>query len=558
MAHKVRTHTRRVHHTQFAAKAVLWLFAGLTVAVLTGIVGYIFINGFYYKDIDDGPTLSAGEEIVPMEDGVSLRVLRPADLRLKTLDYQVLRQLVSGEQTYLGFMTGQNRNARVMVAGDRDFRKTLAEYLLLAPEELPVGRAADVAEFLDEHEGALVILPASASPPRGSRGVVVRQYSVVVHPFILELQAGRRLRVLLEDRKQQVSDLLTGAIATWSEVGGPSREIRPANPETGDPGEYQPLKVRPVLWSKDVSTSAAPPPPVIEAAGKAGVSTATYVSTVEEFIEALASNPASVGVIRTREALETELSIVPVERVRHTLNLRLATFTEAPSRSGAVGGLSYIIINTLVMVLFVIIIVTPIGVTAAVFFVEYSRQGPLVEILRVGTATLAGIPSIIFGLFGLVFFSELLRLKTGLLAGSLTLTIMILPTVIKTAEEALKAVPLPFREGSMALGATKLQTVFRVVLPAASPGILTGIILGIGRAIGETAALLFTMGSNLALIKSINSPMRVLSVHLYLLIRENISMANAFAAATILVIIVFLVNFTTTRLIRRLSRMNVG
>jgi phosphate transport system permease protein len=318
--------------------------------------------------------------------------------------------------------------------------------------------------------------------------------------------------------------------------------------------------VEPVLWATGLASPVAPAADVpgrVRADGEGPMvpEAAIVVESTDEFVEAIRSNRGAVGVMRTREAMQNELTIVPVERVRHRRNLRLSTLFEAPSRAGAVGGLSYIIVNTIVMVLFVIAICTPIGVSAAVFLVEYAKQGPLLKTLRVATDTLAGVPSIIFGLFGMVFFSEILRLQTGLLAGSLTLTIMILPTVIRTSEEALKAVPRPLRDGSLALGATKLQTIFRVVVPAASPGILTGMILGIGRAVGETAALLFTMGSNLAMVQSLNSPMRVLSVHLYLLIRENISLANAFAAATILVIIVFLVNFTTTRLIGRLNRM---
>jgi phosphate transport system permease protein len=187
--------------------------------------------------------------------------------------------------------------------------------------------------------------------------------------------------------------------------------------------------------------------------------------------------------------------------------------------------------------------------------VEYARQGRLLYYLRLGTDTLAGVPSILFGLFGMVFFAQVLGFQTGLLSGTLTLTLMILPTVIRTSEEALRSVPNALRQGSLAIGATKIQTIFRVVLPAATPGILTGMILGIGRAVGETAALLFTMGSNLAAIRSLNSPIRVLSVHLYMLIRENISMAHAFGTATTLVIIVFLVNFTTRRLIGRMNKM---
>jgi phosphate transport system permease protein len=201
-----------------------------------------------------------------------------------------------------------------------------------------------------------------------------------------------------------------------------------------------------------------------------------------------------------------------------------------------------------------LVFATPIGVAAAIYLVEYARQGFFVRILRIGTDTLAGIPSIIFGLFGLVLFSQILNLKTGLLAGTLTVTLMVLPTIVRTSEEALKTVSRDLREGSMALGSTKLQTIIRVVLPAAAPGILTGMLLAIGRAIGETAAVLYTIGSNMELLRGLNSPVRLLTIHLYMLIRESISIPNAFASATILVGIVFLVNYLTRRLISGRTR----
>jgi len=178
------------------------------------------------------------------------------------------------------------------------------------------------------------------------------------------------------------------------------------------------------------------------------------------------------------------------------------------------------------------------------------------EILRFGTETLAGIPSIIFGLFGFILFVMYLDIGVGLLSGTLTITFMILPTIIRASEEAIKSVPQAMRESSLALGATKWQTVVRVVVPAAIPGIMTGLILAIGRAVGETAALLFTMGSDYRLARDFLSSARVLSVHLYILVREGISFERAFATGTILIIIILLINFVTNKLIGRMVRMH--
>jgi len=223
-----------------------------------------------------------------------------------------------------------------------------------------------------------------------------------------------------------------------------------------------------------------------------------------------------------------------------------------------VGGISTIILNTLYMLLLTLVMAAPLGVAAAVYLVEYARQGPLVRVLRLGTETLAGIPSIIFGLFGMLFFVNMLHFGFGLLSGCLTLTLMILPTIVRTSEEALKSVPKSLREGSLALGATKLKTIVRVVLPAAAPGITTGLILGIGRAVGETAALLFTMGSDYKAAKGLFSSARVLSAHVYLLFAEGISFDRAFSTATVLIAVVLAFNLLAKLLVRRMGRNGAG
>lgn len=231
-------------------------------------------------------------------------------------------------------------------------------------------------------------------------------------------------------------------------------------------------------------------------------------------------------------------------------HLSLEFLTQEPENMGKDGGIFSIIITTVYLALFSLVIAAPVGVCAAIFLTEYAKEGPVVRLIRFGTESLAGIPSIIFGLFGYVFFVVFLKFKYSMVSGGLTLTLMILPTIIRTSEEAIKMVPRSYREGSLALGATKWQTIYKVVLPAAIPGILTGVILGIGRVVGETAAVIYTAGSSLGLPNSIWRPGRTMAVHLYILASEGLSKGNMYATATVLIITVLIINFAANRLIK--------
>jgi phosphate transport system permease protein len=220
-------------------------------------------------------------------------------------------------------------------------------------------------------------------------------------------------------------------------------------------------------------------------------------------------------------------------------------------------GIFNMLVTTVDIIGLTLVIAAPVGVFAAVYMVEYARPGKLVDIIRFTTESLAGIPSIIFGLFGFMFFGMLLGFKWSLLTGALTLSLTVLPTIIRATEEALKAVPDPYREGSLALGASKLYTLFRIVLPSAFPGILTALILSIGRIVGETAAVLFTAGIVYRLPKSILDSGRTLAVHLYLLATEGSSaaqVAQSDATAAVLVMLVLLINLLSNILGRGLSK----
>lgn len=200
------------------------------------------------------------------------------------------------------------------------------------------------------------------------------------------------------------------------------------------------------------------------------------------------------------------------------------------------------IINTVSMVLLALLFSVPFGVGAAIYLVEYAKKGNrLVELIRLTTETLTGIPSIIYGLFGMLFFVIALGWSYSMLAGAMTLAIMVLPTIMRTTEEALRCVPDSYREGSFGLGAGKLRTIFKIVLPAAMPGILSGVILSIGRIVGETAALIYTAGTMTG-VAGVTDSGRTLAIHMYVLSNEGLHKNEANATAVVLLIIVLMIN----------------
>ncbi len=222
--------------------------------------------------------------------------------------------------------------------------------------------------------------------------------------------------------------------------------------------------------------------------------------------------------------------------------LSLRFLLDYPREMGKEGGILPMIVGTLAVTLLGVLVATPLGVGTAIYLTEYTRETALTRVIRFGAECLAGIPSIIFGLFGFIFFVIKLQMGWSVFSGGLTLAVMILPTIMRTAEEAIRAVPDSYREASLSTGATLWQTVTQVVLPSAIPGIVTGIVLGVGRGVGETAAVIFTAGSSLHMPTSLFSPARTMAVHFYILAREGISMPNAYGTAAVLVIVILGIN----------------
>lgn len=228
---------------------------------------------------------------------------------------------------------------------------------------------------------------------------------------------------------------------------------------------------------------------------------------------------------------------------------------EAPSRAGRAGGISTTIVSTLYLTLMSLIIAVPIGVGSSIYLEEYARsRSKFARLVNLTAETLAGIPSIIFGLFGFVFFVIFLDLGWSILSGSLTFAIMILPTITRTAQEAILTVAHEYRENSLALGASKWQTISKIILPSALPGIVTGIILSIGRAVGETAAIILTAGSSLSMPISPADPARTMSVHLYILAIEGISTERAFGTALFIVVLIIIINYLANLSLKRLTQ----
>lgn len=215
------------------------------------------------------------------------------------------------------------------------------------------------------------------------------------------------------------------------------------------------------------------------------------------------------------------------------------------------------LINTVIMTVMALLLAVPLGIFSAIFLVEYAgKENKFVELIRLTTETLQGIPSIVYGLFGLLFFVTTLHWGMSLLAGAFTLAIMILPLIMRTTEEALKSVPDSYREGSFGLGAGKLRTIFRIVLPSAVPGILAGVILAIGRVVGETAALMYTSGTVAEIAGSVMSSGRTLALHMYALSSEGLHTDKAYATAVILLILVIGINSLSTIIAKKISKGN--
>ena len=231
----------------------------------------------------------------------------------------------------------------------------------------------------------------------------------------------------------------------------------------------------------------------------------------------------------------------------------LEFLTQEPSRMGRAGGIGPVILGTAIVTGLAVLVAAPVGVITAVYLTQYTREGRLTHAIRFGADCLAGIPSIIYGLFGFVFFAIWMKLGISILSGSLTLALMVLPTIIRTSEEAIRAVPDSYRDASYALGSTRWQMVTRVVLRCALPGIGTGVVLSIGRCLSETAAVMLTSGMALSVPRGLGDSVRTMALHFFQLAREgdDQARANAYATAAVLLLAILVINVLAYWTMRR-------
>lgn len=508
--------SRRLRMEERIAKGIIWFLAILTIVILAWIVGYLLVKGFRYNNhvsYDVTNSVEAQLDLSGLDEDVVFIIHHKT--RSRDIPVEGLRKLYNKvRKENWGFYNQQNLKVTPFAyEGAGLFSRTVKDFILKGSElddyRKNVEEVSSWEEMISQvgsTPGALGYLPASeaADLPSNIKILGVRRTALAVHPSVLEIQDGRMMR---EISSEDVDRIFNGDVNNWKDVGGTDLPLT-------------------VIKQEDSGS----------------------------FLDKIQKTAGAVVLCHYSDIKQNDLSTIPVLRHETGWNLRWHFIVEAPARSGQWGGISYIIINTFFLILFTLLFSTPVGIMAAIYMVEYANQGRLMGLLRMGTETLAGIPSIVFGLFGFIFFVQILGMGIGFISSTLTITLMVLPTIIRTSEEALKSVPQSFREGSLALGATKLQTIVKVVLPAASPGILTGIILSIGRTVGETAVLIYTLGSNYDLVSGPSSSARVLSLHLYMLFSEALSFDRTFATGAVLVIIILMTNLSATYVMKRVNK----
>ncbi|OJF76651.1 MAG: phosphate ABC transporter, permease protein PstA [Treponema sp. CETP13] len=509
----MKTHKRRL--SEYLSLGFVYSAAAITIGILFLILGFIIVKGFMYSNIYEYSVTSEKSQNI---DNMVVVVNKKSEA--KDLTYQELQRIFTGKEISWKKLTTRKIDIESYIETSQKehaitiFGKEsrLATYSNTAKEALEATAASPggVALILQsEYDTAIQSL--SSKQQKQIELANLRIQSVFCNGTVTALYGNTALGSIDEN---DMFSALKGNHKYWSEIGGQHLSVIPIELET-------------------------------------------FASDKESFLHELEYTSGAVGLAPAWWSLDLKgrnIDTIKVKRREIGQNLKLRYLFEKPTESGKYGGISSIILNTLFMILLTLLFALPAGLFGAIYLVEYGKEGKLIKLLTLGTETLAGIPSIIFGLFGMLVFVELLGWKISLLSGSLTMALMILPTIIRTSQEAIKSVSIALHEGSLALGATKVQTIFKVVLPAAMPAITSGIILAIGRALGETAALIYTMGSNFNLTTGLFASTRTLSVHLYLLIAEGISVDRSFQTATVLIVFILGINMLSKLAIKKMSK----
>lgn len=431
-------------------------------------------------------------DVLPLSTSVEdFSLYATHDTKLSFLSWYTLSSIAKGRERTLRTLTEVNEKIHFYV--DPEIKEKAEEYLKTTMKDTYL--VNDTTSFATK--GGIYLLEKGKTPPKGYHKVPLYDTVVAVNASITTLFHNRKIGSVTTE---QVEDLQNGTITNWKELGGPDEKV-------------------------------------------------TFIDNATE--AQLKQTKGSVSLVKAN-IFESEEGIdhLKVSRVEKGYNITWEYLTTNAEESGAFGGIFSILINTLLMIVLVLLISTPIGVGSAIYLSMYAKKGPLKSIIRSGIDLLAGVPSIIFGLFGMLVFVQLFHLSFSLISGSLTLSLMILPTIIRTSEESINSVDKNTVNASRGLGATKIESITSIVLPAAKKGIITGLILAMGRALGETAALVFTIGSSTNIATGFTSSSRVLAQHIYLTIIEGQSIDKAFASALILIILELIINSVAKKILR--------
>lgn len=500
--------------SEYLSLGFVYTSAGFTIGILFLILFYIIWNGLFFNNQKEYEVTSKSEKEIS-----GLIVVVNKGTKVSDLPYNVIR----------GIFTDSYGNWKKISDSTNDVYPYASIQIVPQLESMfkekvgllveKINRPEEVLRFTAGNKGGIGILDKntyeesiakiSSSEKKQLKVISIRSTALLCNTSVTNLYGNLKLESINEN---EIQNILNGKYTNWKEVGGPDLPI--------------------VVFNQ------------------------SEFSNLEEFSEIIRETPGAVALgeayLLTNNS-NSEIESLGIIRTEKGINLKPSFLFTKPIDGGRSGGISTIILNTIIMIILTMALTIPPGLFAAIYLVEYAKDGPVMRIIRLGTETLAGIPSIIFGLFGMLVFVEGFGWGISLISGSFTLLLMILPTIVRTSEEALKAVSPALKEGSLALGATKVQTIFKVILPAAFPAIISGIILAIGRALGETAALIYTMGSNYNLTSGLTDSTRTLSVHLYLLIAEGISTDKAFASGTILVIVIFAINYLSRKSVEKMT-----
>jgi len=473
----------------------------LTILILALMLTYLVYRGLRSDNLIQREVTNEVNTELPFD------VYSSKNANLEEIDYFTLRDIIQGRVYSLRKVSNVNRDINLYI--DDSLFEYLSEYLVLDSDEFfddninsinttELSNNKSLLKELRKYDGSILIVEKNSSIS-GFKKVEVSDSVIVVNPDVTKIFENKKIGNLKED---EVDALLAGKLSSWDELLGPPIDI-------------------------------------------------TLVSSLEK-VENTAGAVMAVQASSYQKAMEASMNITSLKVFHRQTKQNLTwNYIISPSEDeGKYGGIGTIILNTLVMVLLTVLLSTPISVAGAIYLVHYAKKGKLTATIKTGIDLLAAVPSIIFGLFGLLVFVQLLGFSFSLISGVLTLSIMILPTILRTSEEAIKTVSPSLIEASRGLGATKIETIFKIVLPSASRGITTGIVLAIGRAVGETAALIFTIGSSTAFVKGLGSSSRVLAQHIYLIITEGGSIDEAFASALVLIVLVLFIN-TITKLIMK-------